>query len=100
MVSNIYKKNKTRPNVRILFFDFIFLCCMVDINKVICNYIAEEWISSYKSNRKFAIDHNIDEKTVRKILQKSGYRIPVRTLQKICEAREIKISEFFLAISA
>ena len=44
---------------------------------------------------RLALDHNIDEKTVRKILQKDGYRMPVKTLQKICDAREIKISSFF-----
>lgn len=71
---------------------------MVDVNKRICNYIALEWIKYSKSNRNFAIDHNIDEKTVRKILQDDGYRIPVKTLQKICEAREIKLSEFFTLI--
>lgn len=68
---------------------------MVNINKRVCNYIAEEWIAKSKSNRAFALDHNIDEKTVRKILQKDGYRIPVKTLYKICEAREINISIFF-----
>lgn len=68
---------------------------MVDINKRICNYIALEWVKTAKSNRSFAIDHNIDEKTVRKILQPDGYRIPVKTLQKICESREIKLSSFF-----
>lgn len=72
---------------------------MVDINKRICNYIAVEWVIPSKSNRSFAIDHNIDEKTVRKILQEDGYRIPVRTLQKICEAKEIKISAFFELIN-
>jgi DNA-binding Xre family transcriptional regulator len=68
---------------------------MQDINKVICNYIAEEWIKKYKSNRNFALDHNIDEKTVRKILEKDGYRIPVKTLLKMCEAEELKLSAFF-----
>jgi len=68
---------------------------MLDINKRICNYISSEWISQYKSNRSFAIDYNIDEKTVRKILQNDGYRIPVSTLQRICEAKEIKLSAFF-----
>lgn len=72
---------------------------MVDINKRICNYVASEWIAIGKSNRGFAIEHNIDEKTVRKILQEDGYRIPVKTLQKICDAREIKISEFFELIN-
>lgn len=68
---------------------------MININKRICNYIAKEWIVVCKSNRSFALDHNLDEKTVRKILQKDGYRMPVKTLQKICDAREIKISTFF-----
>ncbi|GAA3657620.1 hypothetical protein [Flavivirga jejuensis] len=44
-------------------------------------YPANEWISKAKSKSKFAINHNIDEKTVRKIVkEKDGYRIPVRTL--------------------
>ncbi|WP_299553505.1 helix-turn-helix domain-containing protein [Seonamhaeicola sp.] len=72
---------------------------MVDIDKKICNYIANEWVSKAKTKSSFAIDHNIDEKTVRKIVkEKEGYRIPVKTLYKICEAREIKISEFFKMI--
>lgn len=87
-----------RPFVRVNLYSNVFLCCMVDINKRICNYIASEWIKKSKSNRSFAIDHNIDEKTVRKIFHKDGYRIPVKTLQKICDAREIKISAFFKLI--
>lgn len=73
---------------------------MVDINKRICNYIASEWIKLSKSNRSFAIEHNIDEKTVRKILQENGYRVPVITLQKICEAREISLATFFELINS
>ena len=72
---------------------------MVDVNKRICNYITLEWVSSSKSNRSFALDHNIDDKTVRKILQENGYRIPVKTLQKICDAREIRLSQFFELIN-
>jgi len=84
--------------VRIILIGKNVLCCMVNINKRICNYIAAEWIAASKSNRQFAIDHNLDEKTVRKILHEVGYRIPVSTLQKICDAREIKLSEFFILI--
>jgi len=68
---------------------------MVNINKRICNYIAKEWVAKSKSNRAFALDHNIDEKTVRKILQKDGYRMPIKTLYKICEAKEISLEIFF-----
>jgi len=71
---------------------------MDNVNKKICNYIAKEWITPSKSNRTFALDHNIDEKTVRKILQKDGYNLPVKTLAKICEAREMKLLAFFSLI--
>lgn len=67
----------------------------MDINKRVCNFIADKWIKDSKSNRSFALDHNIDEKTVRKILQPDGYRIPLKTLYKICEAKEISLSDFF-----
>ncbi len=67
----------------------------MDINKEVCNYIAKEWISVSKSNRSFALDHNIDEKVVRKILKSDGYIIPLATLYKICEAQEISLEEFF-----
>jgi hypothetical protein len=72
---------------------------MVRSNKIICTYISKEWIkeSSYRS---FATEHNIDESTVRKIIDLSedkidDYRIPVITILKICEARELTLSEFF-----
>lgn len=71
---------------------------MPNINKKVCNYIAERWIKNSKSNRSFALDHNIDEKTVRKILKDEGYIIPIETIQKICEARDINLSSFFEAI--
>ncbi|MBS9766013.1 MAG: transcriptional regulator [Flavobacteriaceae bacterium] len=67
----------------------------MNVNKKVCNYIAKQWISVSKSNRSFALDHNIDEKTVRKILKEEGYIIPLDTLYRICEAREIKLEDFF-----
>lgn len=71
----------------------------MDINKKVCNFIAKEWVSKSKSNRNFALDHNIDEKTVRKILQSEGYRIPLKTLSKICEAREVSLADFFKEVN-
>ncbi|WP_299550973.1 helix-turn-helix transcriptional regulator [Seonamhaeicola sp.] len=71
---------------------------MVSLKKKICNYIASEWISEYESNRQFAKDHAIDEKVVRRILKPEGSGISLTTLERICEAREIKISEFFKMI--
>ena len=84
-----------RPFVRINFYYKNFLCSMDSINKLVCNYIAKEWIKKSKSNRSFALDHNIDEKTVRKILKDDGYAIPVATLKKICESREVSLEDFF-----
>ena len=71
---------------------------MVSLKKKICNYIAEEWISKAKSNRQFAEDHAIDEKVVRRILEPNGSGVSLTTIERICEAREIKISEFFALI--
>jgi len=72
---------------------------MSDINKDICKFLYNRWIEPYKSQRSFAIDHNIEEHIVRKIkaAAKSGkdYNIPVKTLSKICEAKNVKLSEFF-----
>lgn len=68
---------------------------MSNINKKICSYIAKQWVHKSKSNRSFALDHNIDEKTVRKILKEDGYGMPVKTLKRICESRDIKLSSFF-----
>jgi len=71
---------------------------MVTLKKKICNYIAIEWISKAKSNRQFAEDHAIDEKVVRRILDPEVSGISLQTIERICEAREIKISEFFALI--
>lgn len=69
---------------------------MNTFNKVICSYITKTWISSAKSMRAFALDHGIDDKTVRRIAdEEDDYRISLETLNKICEAKNIKLSEFF-----
>lgn len=71
---------------------------MADINQIICNYITLKWMSEYKSVRAFALDHYIDEKTARKIKRKAGYRMPISTLNKLCDAKELKLSDFFVLI--
>jgi DNA-binding Xre family transcriptional regulator len=77
---------------------------MNEASNIICNYIYRSWIDSYKSQRSFALDHNIEESIVRKIkntalkVEGSNYNIPVNTLNKICESRNIKLSEFFKLI--
>lgn len=72
---------------------------MSNINVEICSYITREWLLPWlkdgKSQSSFAIRHNIDESTVRKIKGRNQYRIPVETLNRICEAKNLKLSEFF-----
>lgn len=74
---------------------------MTNANYIICNYIYKNWIEQYKSQRLFALDHNIEESIVRKIKNTAlktdniDYSIPVKTLMKICEARNLKLAAFF-----
>lgn len=69
---------------------------MQDIYAKINRQISQ-WISCASSNRDFALNHNIDEKTVRRILT-AEYKISIGTLEKICEARNLSLSEFFKRI--
>lgn len=78
---------------------------MTEASRIICTYIFNNWIKSYKSQRAFGLDHGIEESIVRKIKNtvikpdKVSYNIPVNTLQKICDARDIKLSDFFKLIN-
>jgi hypothetical protein len=74
---------------------------MKALSVVICEYINKEWIDPWKgSMRAFATEHDIDEKTVRKIIdfRKSSYSINLYTLEKMCNAKEISLEEFFRLI--
>ena len=77
---------------------------MKNANVKICDYIYNEWVRPFKSQRAFAIEHNVEESIVRKIkntalnISRSDYNIPVNTLIKICESRNIKLSDFFKLI--
>lgn len=74
---------------------------MADTNKIICKYIYNNWILSYKSQRAFGLDHGVEESIIRKIKntalnkENSNYNIPVNTLSKICEAKNLKLYDFF-----
>ncbi|WP_442787880.1 helix-turn-helix domain-containing protein [Flavobacterium suncheonense] len=71
---------------------------MTEVNRKIVDFIANEWVSKAKSQRSFALDHGIDEKTVRSIKNDETYKISLETIIKICEARNLKLSEFFKLI--
>ncbi|MNK21250.1 hypothetical protein D3C87_395030 [compost metagenome] len=64
-------------------------------NRLIVEYIAREWVNKSQSQNLFATEHGIDEKTVRRIKYDKEYQISLVTIMKICEAKEIKLSDFF-----
>ncbi|SRX52756.1 hypothetical protein AEQU1_00626 [Aequorivita sp. CIP111184] len=47
------------------------------------------------NNNLFAKEHFIDEKTVRRIREDNEYHISLITIMRICEAKNLKLSEFF-----
>ncbi len=71
---------------------------MQDSYDIICDFITKEWIGpSEESMRAFATNHDIDEKTVRRIKnwKQAPYKITIYTLEKICTARDLTLEEFF-----
>lgn len=64
-------------------------------NRLIVDFIAREWVDKAQSQNSFATEHGIDEKTVRRIKYDNNYQIGLITIIKICEAREISLSDFF-----
>ncbi len=68
---------------------------MIRANRKIVEYIRDNWVIPLDNNSKFATEHNLDEKTVRRIREDHTYQISLITIQKICEAKELKLHEFF-----
>lgn len=74
---------------------------MQALSVVICEYIKKKWIAPWEGSiRAFATEHDIDEKTVRKIIDsdKTPYSISLYTLEKMCTARGITLQYFFTLI--
>jgi DNA-binding Xre family transcriptional regulator len=83
------------------FFHKVFICLVQDIYDTICEYVSNKWIDLNKESiRSFATDHDVDEKTVRRILEwkKERYRITLNTLEKICKSRGLTLEDFFKLI--
>lgn len=71
---------------------------MRELSVEICDYINKEWITHWEGSiRSFAQEHDIDEKTVRQIVnfRKVPFKISLYTLEKMCKAREISLGYFF-----
>jgi ribosomal protein S26 len=73
---------------------------MAELSEEICQYISTHWIKD-KSNRAFAIENDIDEKTVRSIksAKTTKYKISLITLEKFCINHNLELSEFFQKIN-
>lgn len=72
---------------------------MAAINFIICEYITKEWLQPWldqnHSQRSFADKCNVEERIIRKIKGKVEYRIPVETLEKICDGQGVSLQTFF-----
>lgn len=77
---------------------------MKKLSTVINEYIILNWLKDFKypdgtyKYTEFAQAHYIEEKTARKIVAQKGYSMTLETLEKICEAREITLQDFFKLI--
>ena len=67
---------------------------MKNKNRAIVEFIRDNWLKEIDNNSLFATNHGIDEKTVRSIQDDINYNISLKTLIRICEAREITLEEF------
>lgn len=68
---------------------------MENANKKIVEFIRDNWVIPTDNNSLFAKEHFIDEKTVRRIKDDNDYQIALITIMRICEARNLKLYEFF-----
>lgn len=71
---------------------------MQSLSDVICDYINREWIKKWKGSiRAFANEYDVDEKTVRRIVNSKNdpYSISLYTLEKMCTAQKITLEQFF-----
>lgn len=64
-------------------------------NRKIVEFIRDNWVVPLDNNSLFAKEHFLDEKTVRRIRDDETYQIGLITIMRICEAKNIKLSEFF-----
>lgn len=68
---------------------------MQKANRKIVQFIRDRWVIPADNNNLFANNHNIDEKTVRRIREDDTYQIGLVTIMRICEAKNLKLSDFF-----
>ncbi|KQR95190.1 hypothetical protein ASG01_04885 [Chryseobacterium sp. Leaf180] len=67
-------------------------------NRKIVEFIRDKWVIPMNNNSQFATENNIDEKTVRQIREDKDYQISLTTIMRICEAKDIALSDFFFKV--
>lgn len=67
-------------------------------NRKIVEFIRDNWVNPLNNNSLFASKHFIEEKTVRSIRDDENYQISLITIMRICEAKNLKLSEFFAMV--
>nr|WP_199001396.1 hypothetical protein [Flavobacterium sp. ASV13] len=68
------------------------------LDKLVCNFINDEWISKNKSNLSQSHELGVHPHVLSKIRKNDGYRIPMSTLAIMCFYKKIKLSDFFSLI--
>lgn len=71
---------------------------MNQANRKIVEFIRDKWVIPLNNNNLFAKEHFIDEKTVRRIREDDEYQVSLITIMRICEAKNLKLNEFFKMI--
>lgn len=90
-----------RTVVRMFFLNKVFICLVQDLYDKICEFITSKWIDAFDGSiRSFATNHDVDEKTVRKIKnwKEEHYKITIVTLEKLCKSRDLTLEDFFKQI--
>lgn len=72
------------------------------VNKLVCRFIAENFLSPPRDNDGKEISQNeyskiidISSSVLSKMKNEEGYEIPLSTINIICEKERISLSEFF-----
>ena len=63
----------------------------------VCRYIHQNFRSEYTSNREFANDCGVDEKTIR-LIQQEKYNLSLKLFKQICESQNIKMSDVLIEL--
>ena len=72
------------------------------VNKLVCRFIAENFLSPPRDQDGNEISQNeyseiidISSSVLSKMKNEKGYKIPLSTINSICEKEKISLSEFF-----